>query len=1148
MMLQLRTTINGELRYIDLFEDEDIFADYSFAEIQDITQKNSTFTKSFSIPGSKNNNDIFQHYYDFNSALTDYDIRDIFPATFQYDGYDIFQGYIRLESVTIEVKNVIYNVVFFSEVGRLSANIGDKVMRDMDFTELNHPYSPQVIESTLYDYDLTSTGATPYLYMLAQYGYDYDTNKDIISGSTPIIDYRDSNTPGYFDYIGSPLRFYYLKPAIQIKWLYEKVFEEAGFRVDSDFFDTAYFRRFYLPLTFSTDSLYLNQAIKPQFQFLDDSRSLGSIVYTLPFTWNEIVGGVVVDTQNVVRGRQFPVITDNIGASALSVWGFVVPTPGNYTLKVTFGGFNTKLNRDVPNIDQPALALLYFRQVEFGGALGTSGTTIFEKQRPIPAGASFLDSYTFNAYLDPNYFYSWDVNLNGTIYPAEWNYLEMEIINGPRTIIGDVDLGLEFPPTEVKQIDFISGINRRFNLLVVPDPDDTAKFRVEPIIDYMAKGQVLDWSTKLDYNSPINISPTTSVINGTYYFRATEDEDFGNTEFTKITNDLYGTQYVQLNTNYKSETTEFDDGFTNAVDDILNNLGQPNVTIPIYYITREENNEGTPELFYNSRKTIPRVVFKGLNLPAKNVGYSENPSGITVNNFYLESTSVDMFPIFNRFTTYPFGLTGLTHAVNFNKRQRFNPLEYDFGCYEDLYDIYYKEYIEDLSSSDNRILIASFYLLPEEIKTLNGSERIFVNGNYYRINKINGYNLTSPELAEVELIKLTQEYEEHRTRYFRLLNCNDPNDVRYGNSDLNYTLFAYVGNRIKIGTDCYTIQHDEYDPNVVYEKFTTTFQNNSFLPLIYSDCACATPIQEVTVYDELGCSIPSPTTPSPGPDGYYYYILERCDGVQQQILARSTIFYPLGLVVRINANTTCYFIVDYTTIVNTNTIISTFDSCEDCVSAVPSPTPTRTATPTPTPSPTNPYCECLEYVLFNENPFSATFSYVDCNGVPQVESIGGAQFYVVCACAGTMEPSPFVIIESISPCDVSPSATPTNTPTLTPGISPSPTSTVTPTVTRTPTLTPTNTPTLTRTPSPTPSVSGYFYFVRAVENCTSGQIGGPTYVVKSNTSLVLGTYVNLSTLVTATCAWKITGTTTGPSFDDTISGSCGASIPVGCCC
>jgi len=926
-MLYLRTIVNDEIRYIDLFEDESVFVDYSFAEIQDITQKNSTYSKPFSIPGSKNNNDIFQHYYDFNTALTDYDIRSIFPATFQYDGYDIFDGYIRLESVSINVTDVTYNVVFFSEVGRLSANIGDKVMAELNFSGLAHPYNASIIESTLLDYDFTTTGATPYLYMLAQYGYDYDVEKNIISGSTPIIDYRDSNTPGYFDFIGTPLRFYYLKPAIQIKWLYKKIFEEAGFQIDSEFFDTAYFERFYLPLTFSTDSLYLNQAVKPQFSFLDDSRSLGSIVYTLPFTWNEVVQGVVVDTQNVVRGRQFPVITDNINASSLSPWGFVVPTTGNYTIKVTWGGFNTKLSRDVPNVDQPAIALLYFRQVEFGGALGTSGTTLYDNNRVIPAGASFLDSYTFNADLDTNFFYSWDVDLNGTIYPAQWNYFAMEIINGPRSIIGDVDFSLEFPPTEVKQIDFISGINRKFNLLVIPDAFDTARFRVEPIIDYMAKGQVLDWSKKIDYDSTINISPTTSVINGTMYFSAADDEDFGNTEFKKITNDLYGTQYVQLDTNYKSQTTEFNDGFANSVDDILNNLGQPNVTIPIYYITREENNEGTPELFYNSRKTIPRVVFRGVNLPAKNVGFSQNPSGLTLNNFYLENTLVDMFPVFNRFVTYPFGLTGLTHAVNFNKRQEFNPIEYDFSCYEDLYDIYYKEYIEDLSSSDNRILVGNFYLLPEEVNRLNGSEKIYINGNYYRVNKLNQYNLTNPNLVQVELVKLTQELEGHRVRYFRLLNCNDPNDIRYGNTDLNFTLFAYVGNRIKIGSDCYTIQYDEYDPNVVYEKFITTFQPNSFLPLLYSDCACATPLTEVTVYDELGCSIPSPTAPAPGPDGFFYYILEKCDGTQTQLLGRSTIFYPLGQVVRVNTNTTCYFIVDYTTIVNTNTIISTFDDC-----------------------------------------------------------------------------------------------------------------------------------------------------------------------------------------------------------------------------
>jgi len=235
-MLYLRTIINGEKRFIDLFPDEDIFTDYSFAEIQDVTVKNSPYTKSFTIPGSKNNNDIFQHYYNFNTALTDYDVRNVFEASFEVDGYEVFTGYLRLENANITVTEVEYNVVFYSQVGLLSADIGDKVLAQLNFSGLSFPYSPDIVIDTLYDQDFsgnTQPLGTELMYMLANYGYDYDDDLNIISGSTPIIDYRSGSVPGYFDYIGSPLRYYYLKPAVQVKWLYEKIFSEAGYNINS---------------------------------------------------------------------------------------------------------------------------------------------------------------------------------------------------------------------------------------------------------------------------------------------------------------------------------------------------------------------------------------------------------------------------------------------------------------------------------------------------------------------------------------------------------------------------------------------------------------------------------------------------------------------------------------------------------------------------------------------------------------------------------------------------------------------------------------------------------------------------------------------------------------------------------------------------
>lgn len=1036
-MLYLRTTINGQLRYLDLFDDESIELEYSYAEIQDITSKNSTFTKSFSLPGSKENNDIFQHYYDVNSSMTDYDIRDVFEAEIIEDGFEIIKGYLRLENVSIQNKNVTYNVTFYSNVGLLTSNIADKVLRDLDYTELDHPYTLENITRSIYDPDF-SGGTEPYedgrvTYMLAQYGYEYDDAKDIITDSTPIIDFRSGQVPGYFDFIGTPLRFYYLKPAIQLKWIYYKIFEEAGFKIKSDFFETSYFKRFYLPLTFNTDSLYLNQAVRPVFHFIQDARTAPENFSSTTINWQALPSPPLVPVQ-MERVLQLPVIADNINAHQFSNNSFVVPQGGSYEITISIEAFSSERVPE-PGVDLSSKIFVYLHQIEQGGPNGVTGTTKNVFSETILPGQAVIRKVIFNTYLDPSFSYSVDIDVDGTPFPAVMTYVELEILNGPRTIIGDVQLERELPETEEKQVDFITTINRRFNLVVVPDIDDDNTFVVEPIVDYLNKGRTLDWSSILDYDSNISILPTTSVVNGTLFYNSQNDEDYGNVEFTKSRNIIYGTRFKQLNLDYKSTTTEFNGQVSHAVDDVLQNVNTPNITIPIYYITREENNEGQVELFYNSRKTKPRIVFRGLNLPADNVGKFTNPSGITSNNsFYLENERIDVFPQYNRFGTYPYGLTGFTHAVNFNKTHRFSPQEYDFSCYEDLYDVYYSDYIDDLTNSDNRVLIASFYLHPEDIAELKGDERIFINGNYYRINKINGYNLTKRSLTEVELIKITGDYRPHRTRYYKLQNCSNPTDLKYTNTDLNYTIWAYVNKRVKIGTQCYTILNDTYDESKTYEKLTIPFQDNSLIPLFYDNCSCTTPTTELIIYRELNCVLPEPTPTSTGITQYYYYILENCV-LSQQVLARSTTFYTLGQVVRTTGGgATCYFVFDYTTNANTNDIINTYASCETCAADVPTPTPTRTPTPTPTPSPTP--CNCAEYYIENFNPFSTSVNYRDCDGTPITAVIAPDSFIVDCLCDGSLEIPSGVqgtfLGECIETTPVTPTPTKTPTPTPTP--------------------------------------------------------------------------------------------------------------------
>lgn len=126
MGLQIRTYVNGNQEFIELYGNENISMEVSFAEIQDIKKKNSAFTQEFRVPGTKNNNFIFNYFFDINTVALDWNPKRKFDADLIYNGYELYNGYVRMNSVTINKTEKVYSVTFYSAVGDLSSNIGDK--------------------------------------------------------------------------------------------------------------------------------------------------------------------------------------------------------------------------------------------------------------------------------------------------------------------------------------------------------------------------------------------------------------------------------------------------------------------------------------------------------------------------------------------------------------------------------------------------------------------------------------------------------------------------------------------------------------------------------------------------------------------------------------------------------------------------------------------------------------------------------------------------------------------------------------------------------------------------------------------------------------------------------------------------------------
>lgn len=1041
-MLQIRTTIGCDLEYLETYGDEDIKIEVGFAEVQDITKKNSTFTESFKLPGSKHNNDIFNHFYEFNASMLDYDARKKFDCQLLYDGIILYEGYLRLNGATRDKEEIIYDVTFYSEVGNLVANIGDKLLADIDFNNLNHVYGTEIGKSYFTDNTFLNpldptVASNPYLngsvyYALVHKGYAYSgntiDNTNISYESTPILDWAfDSsfNIPqsieGYWNSPFTPVQFFYLTPSIQIKEIYQRIFTGAGYNIQSEFMDTDYFKSFYLPLTFDDDNIFVNSTITPKFTFAQQGLPpLGEISGITSYVWTETFQQPPATT-NSARIPCVYVSEDNFQAT-LNNDAFQISGPsGQYSFRLTFSAYNSELYPETVPLD--AQGQFYLRNSATDGFdTGTtltfdSGDTSYTSPTITLSEGAFLQNYsingTFNKYGNSTEAFAWDVKRFLGVGDFVVTYFKFEITDGPRQIPGNIiEINKEFPCCQYKQMEFIASINQFFNMVTVPIPGDPKTLKIEPVIDFVGKGETLDWTSKVNRDEPITVEPLTDIIEGTLNYMYEEDDSWGNETFMKANNYVFGDRNVELQQDYKDKSTDFETEFGAQVDRVINVVSgntRPTTrneyaTMPIYFQRKDKDGaDGGVIPEFNPYRTTPKLLFKGFNLPARTIGSAvgSGSTGFVLNWDLVGYLNVQTYRGQNRFTTYPFGINKFSHYTTWSD-DIFDKQELTFPGAETMYDVYWGDYIEDLTDPDNRLVSMQMYFDPFEIANLKFNEVINIDNTKFRLNSIKNYSLIERGLADVELIKLTKEYEPHRKLYYTAAPCDSSEcPILYSHSDLQYNLFAYTNKYAYIeGCGCMYLTYS-YDPpvgNVDYqyiliEKNSAFAQDNYRIYDSCEDCENNTNIGSGNILNVFNNIVPEPTpTPTSTPCA---------DPTPTPPLVSQT---PLPV----------------------------------------TPTPTPSITPSATPD-----CVCRQYTIINETLLTRSYSYRDCTTgdnifVPTLPPQTGA---LICACQGSVR-GRYLTITDVGDCPDPGQPTPTPTETETP--TPTPTSTLTPTPTPTP--------------------------------------------------------------------------------------------------
>ena len=1048
MGLQIRTYVDGNQEFIELYGNEDIDMEVSFAEIQDITKKNSAFTKEFKIPGSKNNNYIFNYFFDLNQSFTDWNPKKKFEADLMYDGYELYNGYVRLNSVSINKIEKIYSITFYSAVGDLVANIGDLALCNVDTSSLNHTlYDGNTASGLFFDPSLhnpysynslnpsipaqinpINTGKVQYV--LGQRGYDYTGStfrdiRDINTAQTPLLDF--SGTPGFFDFSGSPLISSYLIPSIRTRTLYELIVNQAGYFIESSFFDTDYFGRYYIPLSFNTEQPFMAQAAPYEYKWVNTSGETNSYPRTVEnFT--------AFTTFNVNWFKTREIVQENFGFNPLSYSAYSATTLTANELTYMFA---------LPQTNGAPYSWQATIEVEATAPFGvfpfayTGGTFQLWKyrQNTTPLLADLVKSVNYfvltNFTGSKNTFFMTGTTeargqINGTdLYfltytkngiPFKVNGATFEITKSPIVLPYTIELFKEMS-CDQKQIDFIQNINKTFNLVVVEHPTKTKTLIIEPMIDYIGKGELLDWTDKVDYDATQNIYPTTNLINGTIFAANKQDKDFINTEYQKRSNKIFGQNQFDLNIDYKNNTTNLTQTLGQNTDYYLNATGTTNVALPCYFISKEQNNNGISTFEYRPFRSIPRQTFHSVSIPTGNT--KSNPffyryEGTNIPFSVFGLIAMGTFPNYNRLTTYPSAIDNFSHYTIYDSSNTFTSDELIYPTVENQYDRYYKEYIDDLTDDDNKIYQVSMYLTPWEVAGLYFNETIMIKNTKFRINKISGLSLLTPGMANVELVKLTRDYTPSPILFYDLVSCSDPCNVIHTHTDIMYPIWAFEGQYVDLivgdGTvvERYKVIRTEYNENNTYTiPYFFVYQTQTFDYYIYWDyatydnCSDALPNFTLRVIDET-------TTPYTGDcvsmiitntgETSNTFQFKYCDGVNGSwTLDPSSAITLCGLYSSFQTTGFSYCVSSFTPCVSWTPLPTPTPSLTPGLSPTPTKTPglspSATRTPTPTPSLNN----CRELTELNITN-TGWIKYTLCNGTQEYKYIGSTGTYTIVPC------------------------------------------------------------------------------------------------------------------------------------------------------
>lgn len=695
---------------IDTIENLDINITKEVYNIDDPSKRQSDFSKSVEIPGSKANDFVFKSLFDVsfsirNNAQLSPDFNPTKKAWCIYyqDTLPQINGYCQLNEVKILDNNqVIYVLTIYGKNIDIFSKIADLKLNDLTTLGTATWNDTSIIDSWTAVFDPTIKLTYPILDRgLSKYGRGTDKFYELS-----------------YNYNG-------FKPFLYVKHIVDAIFSEAGVNLEvANFFETDQFKKLILECDvtkFQTNQAWIDNTL------VDAYRNANQTL-TLVSNANIKNASTLYSTSNLTFN-----ITNSDPASQYN------SSTGTFTSGYqAYTNLNASLSIEVTKNESSA-GVLTFQAIRKRGTdykfIGVGSQTI--------SGNATLN-ITQNISIDSTLLEVGDeMRIVCTGYwtsGAPHNEYISSIINKSGSTLrwyqdGQINYGQTFNIADIlpdmKQQDFLMGIIKMFNLYMSPIYEDS--IIIEPRDNYYTN-EVIDWTSKLDVSKDFVIKPQGLLENKEIVFTYADNGDDLSRNFQQSTTFNYGYLDLIFDNQFVKETKKLELPFTliplQAMD--------TNIIMRTIYDGQPQEKSQKPIIAY----------FGGMNQSGKLRYWNYNTTSAT------------------DYTTIPFAghvddIQNPSYDLAFSQQ--------DFYYYttpnttglkltnNNLYNQFHKRQWEEIGDKDSKLVEAYFKLSVFDIATLDFRKKYWVNGNAYRLLKVEDFDPMGNQTTLVKLLKLVEK-------------------------------------------------------------------------------------------------------------------------------------------------------------------------------------------------------------------------------------------------------------------------------------------------------------------------------------------------------------------------------------------------------